>query len=410
MSLQKNLEKYADLVINQGLRVKKGDKVVLRVQVELYNFARLLAETAYKAGADEVIMEYRDEILSKLKYDNASLETLGFVPDFAVAEQKYYMDNAAKFLSVVGNDPNLLKDTDPEKIKTSILARSKALKEISARMMNSETSWCVIGGATKAWANIVFPELSDEEAIEKLWNLIFYTVRVDKEDPIGAWDEHARNLKNWSKFLNDHKFEYLKYSSEKGTDLKIKLPENYIFEGAGEFNSYGEEFIANMPTEEVFSLPHRDGANGIVYNTKPLNYNGNLIDDFWLEFKDGVVVNFDAKQGYEVLKNLLDSDEGSRRLGEVALVPYHSPISETNTLFYETLYDENASCHLALGKAYPTCIEGGDKMSDEELLAAGVNDSVVHVDFMIGDSTTDIKGITYDGEEIQIFKNGDFVI
>lgn len=410
MSLKENLKKYADLIINEGLRVKKGDKVVMRVQVELFDFARLLSETAYNAGADEVKMEYRDEVLTKLKYENTSIDTLKFVPQFTVDEQMYYLDNKAKFLSVVGTDPNSLAGIDSNKISAAIVARSNALKDYSARIMNSETSWCVVGGASPSWAKVVYPDLPVEEAVEKLWNLIFYTVRVDKEDPIAEWNKHSKNLKEWSKFLNDHQFEYLKYSSEKGTDLKVRLPKNYIFEGASEFNSYGEEFIANMPTEEVFSMPHKYGVDGIVYNTKPLNYQGNLIDDFYLKFKEGKVVEFDAKKGYETLKNLLESDEGASRLGEVALVPYHSPISQTNTLFYETLYDENASCHLALGKAYPTCIKNGDKMTEEELEENGVNDSVIHVDFMVGDSTTNIKGITYDGEEIQIFENGDFVI
>lgn len=410
MTLQDNLKKYADLIINEGLKIKKDDIVVLRGEVEMIDFMRLLTETAFKAGAKDVKLNFRDEYISKLRYENASIETLEEVPQYVIDEQNDYMNKKAKFISLVGNDPNLLSNVNPDKVKASVIARSKALKDFSAKMMNNEASWCVAGVAVPSWAKVVYPDLPVEEAVEKLWNLIFYTVRVDKEYPIKEWDKHIENLKKWSDFLNENQFEYLQYNSEKGTDLRIRLPKNYIFCGGAEFNRSGEEFVANLPTEEVFSMPHRDGANGIVYNTKPLNYGGNLIDGFYLKFKDGVVVDFDAKIGYDTLKNMLSSDEGAKRLGEVALVPYHSPISETGVLFFETLYDENASCHLALGKAYPTCIEGGEDMNDEELLANGVNDSVIHVDFMIGDATTEIKGIKADGKEVQIFKNGDFVI
>lgn len=410
MTFEDNLKKYANLVLKEGLKIKKGDLLVIRAQVEMIDFIRLLTETAFELGAKDVKINYRDEYISKMRFENASIETLEEVPQYFIDEQNSYINKKAKLLSIVGNDPNLLSDVNPEKIKASVLASSKALRDFSAKMMNNEISWCVIGAAVPSWAKVVFPDLETEEAMKKLWDLIFYTVRVDKEDPVLEWKKHTDNLERWYKFLNKHQFEYLQYKSEKGTDLKIRLPKNYIFAGGSEFNRYNEEFIANIPTEEVFSMPHRDGANGIVYNTKPLNYNGNLIDDFYLKFKDGVVVDFDAKTGYDTLKNILDSDEGSRRLGEVALVPYHSPISDTKILFYETLYDENASCHLALGKAYPTCIEGGEDMNDEELLKNGVNDSIIHVDFMIGDETTNIKGITYDNKEIQIFEKGDFVI
>ncbi len=410
MNINEQLRKYADLVINEGVKIKKDDVLIIRGQVEMIEFIRILVETAFKSGAKDVKVNYRDEYISKIRFQNASIETLEEVPQYFIDEQNSHMNKKAKFLSLVGNDPNLLSDVDPNKIKTSVLSTSKALKDFNGKMMNNETSWCVVGAAVPSWAKVVFPDLDIDEAMEKLWNLIFYTVRVDKENPIDEWDKHVDNLKKWSEFLNSHQFESLKYFSENGTDLEIKLPQNYIFSGASEFNRSGEEFIANMPTEEVFSMPHRDGANGIVYNTKPLNYNGNLIDDFYLKFKDGVVVDFGAKTGYEVLKNMLDSDEGASRLGEVALVPYHSPISETEILFYETLYDENASCHLALGKAYPTCIKDGENMSEKELLDNGVNDSVIHVDFMIGHKTTNIKGIKKDGTIIQIFENGDFVI
>lgn len=410
MNFDENLLKYANLIIKEGLKIKKDDILVIRGQVENYKFMRILSDIAFREGAKDVKITYRDQEFSKIRFTYASIETVSDVPQYFIDEQNYFMDKRAKYLSIVGDDPKALSEIDPEKIKASVIANSKALKNISEQMMSNTTSWCVVGAATESWAKVVFKDLPIEEAVNKLWELIFYTCRINEEDPVFAWEEHVSNLKKWSNFLNEKQFEYLKYKNDLGTDLTIKLPKNYIFSGASEFNKNNEEFIANMPTEEVFSLPHRDGANGIVYNTKPLNYNGNLIDGFYLKFKDGVVTEFDAKVGYETLKNLLEADENSNRLGEVALVPFDSPISNTNVLFYNTLYDENASCHLALGKAYPTCLQGAENMSEEELLENGVNDSLVHEDFMIGDKTLNIIGVEYNGNEVQIFKDGNFVI
>ncbi|MGO1581318.1 MAG: aminopeptidase [Peptoniphilaceae bacterium] len=410
MLFEDNLKKYSDLIIKQGLRIKKGDVLVIRGNVINHKFINLLAETAFKEGAKDVKVNYKNEEFSKIRLEHASKDVLSDIPKYFIDEQNFYMDKKAKFLTITGNDPNSLKDIDPDKIKTAILANSKALKSFSEKMMNSETSWCVVGAPIPSWAKTVFPDLEENEAMDKLWELIFKTSRADQEDPIYAWNEHVNSLKKYSNFLNSNNFEYLELKNDKGTDLKVKLPENYIFCGASEFNRQGEEFIANIPTEEIFSMPHKDGVNGIVYNTNPFNYNGNLIDNFYLKFEDGLVVEYDAEKGYESLKSLLETDKGSKRLGEIALVPFHSPISQTNILFYNTLYDENASCHLALGKAYPSCIKNGENMTPAELLNNGVNDSLVHEDFMIGDETTSIIGITKDGNRIEIFKNGDFAI
>ncbi|MDY2987335.1 MAG: aminopeptidase [Peptoniphilus sp.] len=409
MTFEKKLAKYAKLIINMGIKVKEGDMVSISGEVVNYEFLRYIAEEAYAAGAKDVKIQYNDQKFTKLKYQKSPLEVLTTVPDYVIDEQLYLLDNKAKYVKVIGTDPNGLKGVDSDKLQKTILARSKALKEVNKRMMNSETSWIVVGAPTVEWAKSVYPELSDDEAVEKLWDAIFKTARVDLEEPEKAWEEHINNLKKWSNFLNENEFEMLHFKSKKGTDLKVKLPKGYIFAGASEYAKTGEEFVANIPTEEVFSLPHREGVDGIVYSTKPLNYNGNLIDEFYLKFENGKVIDFDAKEGYETLKNLLETDEGASRIGEVALVPYDSPISNSGILFFETLYDENAACHLALGKAYPTSIKNGDIMSDEELINAGANDSLVHVDFMIGDATTEITA--YKGDKsVQIFKDGNFVI
>lgn len=409
MDLQMMLKKYADLIINKALEVKEGDCLIIRAPLEAKELAHICAETAYLAKAKKVAIDWRDQDLLKLRYEYETEESLKEIPEYFILKEKTQVNEKWKFLSITGNDPNAFKDCDPKKIFAHSVASSKALKEVSEKIMSNYTSWCVVGAAVPSWAKAVFPHLNIEEAMEQLWEKIFYTVRLEG-DPIANWDQHVENLKVHSAFLNENKFKYLKYRSEKGTDLMVELPKGYIFSGASEKNQSGEVFIANIPTEEIFSMPHKDGVNGIVYNTKPLNHNGSLIDDFYLKFQNGKVVEYDAKVGKDELRNILESDEGAKRLGEVALVPYDSPISNTNVLFLNTLYDENASCHFALGKAYPTCIQGGTSMTKEELDRAGVNDSIVHVDFMVGDATTSIIGIKENGEEIEIFRNGNFVI
>ncbi|MFR3064254.1 aminopeptidase [Peptoniphilus sp.] len=404
------IEKYVELILKVGLKIKNGDKLVVRCPIEARDFAVECTRKAYELGAGEVVVDYRDQLISRLKYENESIDVLTDIPKHKVDKENYYMEKKAKYLSVTGSDPDAFKGVDAEKLFKSNLANSKALRDFSAKMMANYVSWIVVGASIPSWAAKVFPDLEEGEAVRRLWFEIFNSVRLFEEDPIKALENHVDNLNRYSKFLNDAKFEKLIYKSQKGTDLEVGLPKGYIFAGAGDVNSDGEEFIANMPSEEVFSAPRLDGVNGKVYSTLPLNYNGNLIEDFYLVFKDGEVVDYDAKAGKEYLKNILDTDEGAKRLGEVALVSYNTPISMRKVLFYNTLYDENASCHFALGKSYPTCLEGGEKLSIEELKERGMNDSLTHVDFMVGDETTEIIGVKENGEEVQIFKEGNFVI
>ncbi|MFR8743746.1 MAG: aminopeptidase [Peptoniphilus sp.] len=404
------IEKYVELILKVGLKIKDGDKLVVRCPIEARDFAVECTRKAYELGAGEVVVDYRDQLISRLKYENESLDVLTDIPKHKVDKENYYMEKKAKYLSVTGSDPDAFKGVDAEKLFKSNLANSKALRDFSAKMMANYVSWIVVGASIPSWATKVFPDLEEGEAVRRLWFEIFNSVRLFEEDPIKALENHVDNLNRYSKFLNDAKFEKLIYKSQKGTDLEVGLPKGYIFAGAGDVNSDGEEFIANMPSEEVFSAPRLDGVNGKVYSTLPLNYNGNLIEDFYLVFKDGEVVDYDAKAGKEYLKNILDTDEGAKRLGEVALVSYNTPISMRKVLFYNTLYDENASCHFALGKSYPTCLEGGEKLSIEELKERGMNDSLTHVDFMVGDETTEIIGVKENGEKVQIFKEGNFVI
>jgi len=404
------IEKYAELILKVGLKIKEGDKLVVRCPIEARDFAVECTRKAYELGAGEVVVDYRDQVISRLKYENESLDVLTDIPKHKVGKENYYMEKKAKYLSVTGSDPDAFKGIDAEKLFKSNLANSKALRDFSAKMMANYVSWIVVGASIPSWATKVFPDLEEDEAVRRLWFEIFNSVRLFEEDPIKALEDHVANLNRYSKFLNEAKFEKLIYKSQRGTDLEVGLPKGYIFAGAGDVNSDGEEFIANMPSEEVFSAPRLDGVNGKVYSTLPLNYNGNLIEDFYLVFKDGEVVDYDAKAGKEYLKNILDTDEGAKRLGEVALVSYKTPISMRKVLFYNTLYDENASCHFALGKSYPTCLEGGEKLSIEELKEMGMNESLTHVDFMVGDETTEIIGVKENGDQVQIFKEGNFVI
>ncbi|GMA98385.1 aminopeptidase [Pelosinus sp. IPA-1] len=404
----KMLEKYARLIVKTGVNIQKGQTMVITSPIECASFARMVAQFAYEEGARDVVLNWKDELLAKIRFMQAPEEVFEEFPEWQKEFYLSYVKQGAAFVSIAASDPELFKDVNPGRLVKVQKASNTALKEYRERIMSNKNSWCVVSIPTTAWAKKVFPKLSEEQAVEALWEAILKTVRVDTTDPVAAWEEHKRNLKKHAEFLNTHQFQFLQYKNSLGTDLRIELPKNHVWLGGSEFTPEGLEFLANMPTEEVFTMPKKTGANGTVFSSKPLNYNGNLIDDFSLTFKEGKVVDFTAKQGYEILKGLVETDEGSHFLGEVALVPYNSPISNSNILYYNTLFDENASCHLAIGKAYPVCIKDGENMSNEELKALGVNDSLTHVDFMIGTKDLEIIGITAEGKEIAVFKNGDF--
>lgn len=409
-NFNEKLDKYARLCVEVGINIQKNQPLVINAPVEGAEFVRLVAKHAYELGAKQVHVNWNDEVLTRLRYENAPMEVFENFPKWYADGLEEFAEDGAGFLSIYSQDPELLKGIDPKKIAAYNKSSSMALKEFRKYTMNDINAWCVVSIPTKGWAKRVFPELSDEEAMEKLWNAIFKATRMDLDDPVKAWQKHLDNLAKKVEYLNEMKFKKLYYKSSNGTDLEVELPEGHIWAGGGGKNSKGVYFVANMPTEEVFTMPLKTGVNGVVYSTKPLHYGGNLINDFKLTFKDGRVVDFEAKEGYEVLKDLLGLDEGAKYLGEVALVPYDSPISKSNIIFLNTLFDENASCHFALGKAYPTNIEGGENMTDEELEKAGVNDSLTHVDFMVGSEDLSIVGETHDGKRVQIFENGNWAI
>lgn len=407
MGYEKQLQKYAELLVKVGLNVQEKEPVYIQASIDASEFVHLVVEEAYKIGAEDVKVRYNDDRIAQLKYQYEPEAFFENVKQYDIDEKMDYLDRKAAFLSIVSSSPDSLKDADPNKIRKSMAANGKAFKDYMVAVQSDRMSWCVVSYPSVGWAKMMFPELSDDEAVNKLLETILKTVRVDQEDPVKAWEDHDHLLHEKADYLNNKKYKALHYKSE-GTDLTIELPDGQYWSGASSVNSKGNSFVANMPTEEVFTAPHKNGVNGTVSNTLPLSYSGNIIDDFTLTFKDGVVVDYKAGVGEEILKSILETDEGSKRLGEVALVPVDSPISNMNTLFYNTLFDENASCHIALGSAYAFCIEGGKDMSAEQLAENGLNDSTTHVDFMIGSKDLSIDGILENGEKEPVFRDGNW--
>ncbi|RLL42822.1 aminopeptidase [Oceanobacillus piezotolerans] len=399
------LEKYAELALKTGVNLQKNQALMINAPIEGADFTRIVARKAYELGAKEVHINWVDDELTLLKYENAPDEVLVNFPDWRVKLHDMYAEDGAAVLSIRSTNPDLLQNIDPKRVALANKASAEAMKNFRKYTMNDKITWSIISIPSRDWAQKIFPEKTAEAAVESLWEAIIKIVRVDQKDPIAAWDEHNQALKSAREVLNEKNFKKLVFRAP-GTNLEIELPKGHLWKGGSAVAESGVTFNPNMPTEEVFSMPHKYGVNGTVSSTKPLNYSGSVIDNFSLTFKDGKVIDFKAEQGEEVLRHLLDSDEGARRLGEVALVPDESPVSQSGLIFYNTLFDENASCHIALGKAYPTNIEGGSSMSEDELDKHGVNDSLIHVDFMIGSDQLDIDGIKADGSTEAVFRNG----
>lgn len=408
-NFKEKLEKYAELAVKVGINIQKGQTLVINAPLPAAEFVRVAAKKAYEAGAKNVLVEWSDEQVTLIKYLNAPEEAFSEYPMWRAKGMEEMAKEGAGFLSISAANPDLLKGVNPERIATANKTASKALDAYRNYVMSDKACWCVMSIPTKEWAAKVFPDLNEVESLEMLWDNIFKATRVDNEDPIAAWKEHTTNFNSKLDYLNSKKYKKLHYKSPV-TDLTIELPEKHVWLGGGSYSEKGTYFVANMPTEEIFTLPKRDGINGTVKSTKPLNYGGNLIDNFSITFENGKIIDFSAKEGYETLRKLIETDEGSHYLGEVALVPHDSPISNTNIIFYNTLFDENASCHLALGRAYPTCLEGGSEMSAEELKNNGANSSLTHVDFMVGSPDLNIDGETANGKLEPIFRNGNWAI
>ncbi|MCL2675648.1 MAG: aminopeptidase [Firmicutes bacterium] len=406
--MDKKLQMYAELIVKQGLNLEKGEMLAISADIECAPLADAVAEFAYKAGACRVVMFWGSPKQGKLAYQYQSDETLREVPDYVVASRDYLIEKKAAYLGIASELPDFLSDVDPEKIKISTIASSIALKRFRESTGSNKTRWCLCAYPNETWAKKVFPGLTAEKALGKMWDYVYKTLRMDTPDPLTAWKKHEHDLERRSVILNDAGIESLTFKNSLGTDFEVWLPEGYVFSGAAEKSFYGRAFTANLPTEEVFCSPDYRKAEGKVVSSLPLVRRGAIIKNFWFEFKGGAVVDFGAEDGYETLKGIIESDEGARYLGEVALVGYNSPIQNLKTLFYCTLFDENASCHLAVGRGFGACLKGGLEMTKDELKERGINDSLEHVDFMIGTPDLSVVAKKRGGGNMVIFKDGDW--
>lgn len=404
--LEPELKLYARLLINNGLAVQPGQEVVITAPVEAADFCRLCVKTAYERGAGHVTVIWSDDECSRMEYDNCSLEYFETVPSWKAERMNSLAKAGACFLWLDGVDPDAMLGVDPAKTSAQARASHNQCKDYRRGLDFGENAWCIGGVPVAKWARKVFPKAGPEEAIYKLWRAILDTARVVDDDPESMWETHNAKLAKNKRILNEGHYSALHYTSENGTDLTVGLPAGHIWEGGASKTKAGVSYFPNIPTEEVFTSPDRSKADGIVYSVLPLVHNGSVIRNFWLKFEQGAVVDYGAEQGEDVLTGILETDEGARHLGECALISKNTPIRQTGLLFYNTLYDENASCHLALGMGFPDCYQGGYEMTQEELLAAGINESAKHVDFMIGADDLNVFGITEDGEEVPIFVHG----
>lgn len=407
---QDKLRQYAQLLVRVGMNVQDKQPVFIRSSVEALELTHLVVEEAYIAGASDVRVEYADPRLKLLKFEHESLDHFenNDVKSYDVEARMDFVKRGAANLAILTEDPDLLSGIDASKLKAYQLQYSKAYKGYMEASQKNQFPWVVAAFPSKAWAQRVYPDKSVEDAYTTFVDEVFDIVRVDGNDPIQNWQSHVKNLSVHADKLQKKQYKALHYLSE-GTDLVVGLPKGHIWEDATSYvNGDQQAFIANIPTEEVFTAPDRNNVNGYVTNKLPLSFNGNIIDGFTLTFKDGEIIDFKADKGEDVLRDLLDTDEGAKRLGEVALVPDDSPISNRNTIFYNTLFDENASCHLAIGSAYGFNIEGGTEMTTEEKIASDLNDSNVHEDFMIGSADLTIYGILEDDTKELVFENGNW--
>lgn len=407
LSFKQKLENYAQLAVKIGVNIQPGQTLVLNADIVAAELVRLIVQKAYEAGAKLVKVNYTDEIVTRTRYDLAPSASFLEPPKWQADELEDLAKNGAAILTVISTNPDLLNGVEASRISDHQRTHGQAMAPYREMMMNNTISWSGIAFPSPSWAAKVFPDAPPEEQVNLLWDAIFKAVRADQDNPIEAWSLHLDGLKQRCDILNARRYRKLHYTAP-GTDLTIELPEGHIWCQAGAVNGRGVSFLANIPTEEVFTAPHKTGANGKVSSTKPLSYGGNIIDRFTLTLENGKVTDFTAEVGQDALASLLSMDEGAAYFGEVALVPYHSPISESGILYYTTLYDENASCHLALGAAYAFTLQEGISMTKEQLINKGMNQSLTHVDFMMGSPEMNIDGITGDGTAEPIFRAGNW--
>lgn len=400
-------KRFASVIVEKGINLQEGQDVLLYISTQQRSFAKYIVEACYRRKARKVIVNWLDDDIDYVAYKYASEEALSKVEDYEEAKAKHNSKSIPCRIYVEDSDPEAFAGLDNDKISRITTARRRILKKYRD-ITEGYDQWCIVAVPSKNWAKMVFPNELPSIAVKKLWDAIIKTTRIDTKDPIKQWNEHIEYLASKAKVLNELNLDYLEYKSSNGTKLRVKLHENHLWQNASEYSLRGIKFVANMPTEEVFTMPDIDGVDGVAVSSKPLSHNGVLIDDFKIYFEHGRVVKCEAKKGLNELQKIIDTDEGSHHLGEVALVPYNSPINLSGILFYNTLFDENAACHLALGMAFRDNLKGYENMSDEEFKKIPFNNSLTHVDFMIGTKDLEIVGYDHSGKRYQIFKDGNF--
>jgi aminopeptidase len=408
LEFEKNLERLAEVAVHAGLGLASGQELVMTATLDALPLARLITKHAYKAGARLVTTLFTDEESSLLRYRHGSNASFDSAASWLYEGMAQAFRSGAARLAITGNDPSLLSKEDPEKVSRANRAMSKAYRPALELITRHEINWTIVACATPAWAKAMFPDLPADEALARLWNAIFAASRADQADPVKAWKEHDANLHARSKWLNEKRYSALHFRGP-GTDLRVGLADDHLWLGGGTTAGNGRYCIANMPTEEVFTTPHKDRVEGKVTSTKPLSHQGTMIEGISVRFEGGKIVEAHASRGEQVLQRMIETDDGARRLGEVSLVPHSSPIASSGLLFLNTLFDENAACHMALGQAYSTCLKNGDNLTPEQLAARGANDSLIHVDWMIGSNLIDVDGINAAGKAEPVMRAGEWV-
>lgn len=407
-NFEKQLNKYAQLIVNVGLNLQVGQRLnIFAMPLETVPLLRLVTEAAYKAGSPLVNVFLSDAQLQIIRYQHAPNDSFEEIASWQTEGLLKSVRQGDAYLQISGVDPNMFKDVDSQKLATVGRTRSKHFKEIADRLSKNEVQWCTVSSASPAWAKLVFPDVAPKAAEKKLWEAVFEACRITEEDPIAFWWQQEVELSKRKMALTSKQFKALHFKAP-GTDLKVGLADGHSWEGGSDISPKGIKFMANLPTEEVYTMPHKDRVEGTVRATKPLSHHGNLIENFSLAFEQGKVVEFSAEKGEDILRNILESDEAAKSLGEVALIPHQTPISQMGLLFYNTLYDENTTNHMALGNAYPTTLKGGMDMSKKDIAAAGGNNSLVHVDFMFGSEEMDVDGEKADGSREPVMRGGEW--
>lgn len=403
------LDRYAHLAVKTGLNIQPGQQLLITAPLDAVPLVRRITEHAYRAGASLVTTMYADDVTTLARYAHAPDEAFDVAPGWLFNGMAEAFKGGAARLAIAGEDPSLLSGQDPKKLSRANKARSIAYRPALELITGFTINWCVIAAATPAWAKSVFPGLPADQALSKLWDAIFACTRADLDDPVAAWEVHSANLARRTAFLNERRYRALKYTGP-GTDLMLGLAEDHYWKGGAGRARNGVICNANIPTEEVFTAPHKDMVDGTVQSTKPLSYQGSLIDGIKVRFERGKIVEMTAAKGEDAFRSLISTDEGAARLGEVALVPHSSPISKSGIIFNNTLFDENAASHVAVGQSYTENIRDGSKRSKEELSALGANTSLVHVDWMIGSGELDVDGIAADGTAEPLMRKGEWAI